>query len=266
MTIVFILRHFKDNFSLHLMLNLAASDILFLLTAPVWTYILLHEWIFGSAFCKVIFTVGYIALNSSVFTVTLMSVQRYLVVLHRDRWAKLGRKGERFLLLCIWLLACLLSIPSTVTSDIEEVGSKLKCHRLSRSDGERMTILLLEFLLSFVFPFSILVICYCRLYTKVNRSTFFRNQRLTKLVTRIVVLFFIFSFPLYFMYPVQIISLALKPSQPAVSQKICKFYLPFLNAATGLIYINSCVNPLLYAFASKKMFEGVEKPKKVGEV
>ncbi|XP_041951544.1 C-X-C chemokine receptor type 4-like [Alosa sapidissima] len=200
MTVVFILRHFKDNFSLHLMLNLAASDILCLMTLPVWIYYLLNGWIFGSAFCKVLFTLGTISMNTSVFTVTLMSVQRYVVVLHRDHWAKLGRTGERALLLCVWVLACVLSIPSALTADTREKESKLKCRRWSKSDEERLTILLFKFLLGFVVPFSILVTSYCRLHTKVNKSVFFRKPRLTKLITRIMLAFFIFHFQCIFCF------------------------------------------------------------------
>ncbi|XP_041918233.1 C-C chemokine receptor type 7-like [Alosa sapidissima] len=257
MTVFFILRHCKkDNFSLHLMLNLAASDILLLMTVPLWIYNLLNGWTLGSAFCKVLFTVGFIGVNSSVFTVTLMSVQRYVVVLHRDQWAKLGRKGERTLLLCVWVLACVLSIQNVLTADTMKKESKLKCSRLTRSVEERLAILVLEFLLVFVVPFSIIVLCYCRLHTKVLKSVFGRKLRLTKLMTRIVVIFLIFSCPINLLYPVEIVSLSLKTFNPHVSENLHKFYLSCINAASGLIYINSCVNPLLYAFAFKKLFEG----------
>ncbi|XP_062406292.1 C-C chemokine receptor type 7-like [Sardina pilchardus] len=265
MTVVFILRHFKkDNFSLHLMLNLAASDILCLMTLPVWIYYLLNGWIFGPVFCKVLFTQGTVAMNTSVFTVTLMSVQRYVTVLHRDRWAQLRRRGERVLLLSTWVLACVLSIPSALTADARAVESKLKCRRWSASDEQRLAILCFEFLLGFVVPFSILVTCYCRLHRKVNRGVFFRNPRLTKLITRIMLVFFIFSFPVYLLFPVEIVALALKSSHPHVSEKIMDFQEASANVAISLIFINSCVNPFLYAFASRKLFAGAKKPNSSG--
>lgn len=257
LTILFILRHFKkDNFSLHLMLNLAASDILSLMTLPVWIYYLLNDWIFGSSFCKLLFTLATITMDTSVFTVTLMSVQRYLMVLHRDQWARMGRRGETTLLLCIWLLACLLSIPTALTADTVKVGLQMKCRRESKSDEKRLAILLFEFLLGFVIPFSILITSYCRLYVKLKKGVFFKNQRLTRLVSRIVLTFFIFSFPVYLLFPVEIIALGLKPFNPHMSHKIMAFYTASANIAISLIFVNSTVNPFLYAFASKKLFVG----------
>lgn len=259
LTVVFILRHFKkDNYSLHLMLNLAASDTLCLMTLPFWIYYLLNDWIFGSAFCKVLFTLSTITMNTSVFTITLMSVQRYLMVLHRDQWAKLGRKGERILLLCIWLLSCVLSIPTALTANTAKEGLKVKCLRKSKSDETRLTILLFEFVLGFVVPFSILITSYCLLYRKVSKGVFFKNQRLTRLVSRIVLTFFIFSAPVYLLFPIEIVALGLKPFNPHASEKIMAFYVVSANIAISLIFVNSCVNPFLYAFASKKLFAGDE--------
>ena len=82
--VVILLRHFKrDNFSLHLMLSLA--------TLPVWIYSLLCGWVFGPALCKFLFFIVYTSLYASLLTVSLMSVQRFLMILYPVFWAKLGR-------------------------------------------------------------------------------------------------------------------------------------------------------------------------------
>ncbi|KAL2086960.1 hypothetical protein ACEWY4_018019 [Coilia grayii] len=261
-TIVFIVHHFrKENFSLHLMLNLAISDLLCLMTLPVWIYYLLHEWIFGSAVCKLLFTVGTVTMNTSVLTVTLMSVHRYLFVLHRTQWARLGRRGETALLGLVWVLACALSVASALKAGTVEKGATVACHRLFTGDGETLAILLVEFLLGFVIPFSVLVTSYCRLHTNVNKTVFFKNQRLTSLVLKIVVTFFIFSSPVYLMFAVEILAYALKPFHPHVAENILAFYEKCANIAISLIFINCCVNPFLYAFASKKLFAGADKSK-----
>ncbi|KAL2089145.1 hypothetical protein ACEWY4_016044 [Coilia grayii] len=101
--VVFILRHFKkDNFTLHLMLNLAASDILRLVLVPLGMYTFNFDWALGRTLCKLMYLLAFTSAYSSVLTVTLMSVQRYVVVLHRSHWAKLGSKGEKVLLFCLW--------------------------------------------------------------------------------------------------------------------------------------------------------------------
>ncbi|KAL2089144.1 hypothetical protein ACEWY4_016043 [Coilia grayii] len=143
--VVFILRHFKkDNFTLHLMLNLAASDILRLITVPLGMYNLNFDWALGRTLCKLMYLIAFTSAYSSVLTVTLMSVQRYVVVLHRSQWAKLGRKGEKVLLFCLWTLALILSSPAAVKADLAE-GQNYVCTR--PDDEETLGICLFETLL-----------------------------------------------------------------------------------------------------------------------
>ncbi|KAL2089149.1 hypothetical protein ACEWY4_016048 [Coilia grayii] len=182
--VVFILRHFKkDNFTLHLMLNLAASDILRLVSVPVWMYTLNFGWTFGRTLCKLIYLIAFTSAYSSVLTVTLMSVQRYVVVLHRSQWAMLGSKGEKVLLFCLWTLALILSSPAAVKADVVE-GQNRICMRTD--DEETLGILLYETLLGFVLPFSIIAMSYFCLHKQVNQTTLFSNPRLTKLMIAIL--------------------------------------------------------------------------------
>ncbi|XP_036400070.1 leukotriene B4 receptor 1-like [Megalops cyprinoides] len=247
--VVVIAHNFKrENFTLKLMLNLAVSDLLCLITLPVWIYSLLYGWSFGPAVCKFISYLVYCSLFASVLTVTLMSVQRYLTVLYTQCWARLRGTGERVLLVTLWGLAGVLSCPVFVVRDVvaEENGT-VHCTRHYRSDTEEVTTLLLETVLAFVLPFSILVTSYFCLHKKVNQTAFFSSQRMTKLVTSIVVTFFIFWFPLHVINILGISAVFLK------SKTLENFCKTSWLITTALSFINSCVNPFLYAFASRNL-------------
>ncbi|XP_063068954.1 apelin receptor B-like [Engraulis encrasicolus] len=195
--LVFLRRHLKkDNFTLHLMLNLAASDILRLITLPLWMYNLNFAWTLGRALCKLASLLIFTSTNCSVLTVTLMSIQRYVVVLHRSQWTKLGSKGEKLLLVCLWSLALILSSPAAVKADITE-GQNSVCQRVT--DEETLGILLGETLLGFVLPFSIMAMFYFCLHKKVKQNPLFSNPRLARLVIAILVTFFILWFPFHVM-------------------------------------------------------------------
>ncbi|XP_076130174.1 leukotriene B4 receptor 1-like [Alosa pseudoharengus] len=253
--VVVILRHFKkDNFTLHLMLNLAVSDILCLISLPVWIYYLNVDWIFSQALCQFLFFLVFTSMYSGVLTVTMMSVQRYLVVLHRNQWSKLGRKGEKLLLFFLWIFAFILSSPVAVRAYIVEKRQGEYCQRLSGVDQEIFAILLCETLLGFVLPFSIIVSSYYWLHKKVNQTAFFSNHRLTKLVTAIVVTFVIFWLPVHVINLVKILAIALKSANPLVSAQLHSFSSLSKHIAYSFTFLNSCVNPLLYACTFRQLF------------
>ncbi|XP_035275486.1 leukotriene B4 receptor 1-like [Anguilla anguilla] len=248
--IVVIVRRYKsENFTLKLMLNLAVSDLLSLITLPMWIYALLYGWVFQCLTCKLITYFIYCNLYSNLLTVTLMSVQRYLAVLYPQYWARLRGMGERVLLVTLWGLSGVLASPMIVNRDVVVLKDKgqYSCIRKFRSDGEAVAVLLMETLLGFVVPFSILVTSYFCLHKKVNQTAFFRNQRMTRLVTSIVVTFFILRSPFHVINVLEISSIMLK------SRSLLKFSEVAQNLTGALTFINNCVDPFLYAFSSRNL-------------
>ncbi|XP_061102664.1 leukotriene B4 receptor 1-like [Conger conger] len=239
------------NFTLKLMLNLAFSDILSLLTLPVWIYNLLHGWTLGLGACKFTSYVVISSLYVSVLTVTLMSVQRYVAVLYSQYWARLRGTGKRALLVALWVLAGVLASPAIALGDV--VGQEMQCKWHYRSDTEEAATLFMEILLGFVVPFSILVTSYFCLHKKVNQTTFFSSQRMTRLVTSIVVTFFIFWSPVHITNILQISAVLLK------SKTLKNFVKNCVDYTQALTFLNSCVNPFLYAFATRCRKENTEQ-------
>ena len=257
MVVVFLLRHFKkENFTLHLMLYLAVSDILCILTLPVWMYDLLFEWTMDIAACHAVCYIAFVCLSVSVMSVTLMSLQRYLLVLYRRQWDRLGRRGEGLLLVSICIISCFAAIPSVSMFEIIEVQSVKKCERVSRSVEKTVGFFLLETLFAFVVPFVVLVVSYFNLHRKVCRKTQHVSGRLGKLVTAIVVTFFILNFPYHIVNIMTIF--VIKPSHLPVTLP----YLEARNLVEGLFFFNSCVNPFLYAFNYRSLYSNSEQPGK----
>ncbi|XP_035275310.1 leukotriene B4 receptor 1-like [Anguilla anguilla] len=255
--VVVIVRRYKSqNFTLKLMLNLAVSDLLSLITLPVWIYTWLHGWVFQRLACKLITYFLYCNLYSNLLTVTLMSVQRYLAVLYPQYWARVRGMGERVLLVTLWGLSGVLASPMIVIRDVVVLKDKgqYSCIRKYRSDGEAVAVLFMETLLGFVVPFSILVTSYFCLHKKVNQTAFFRSQKMARLVTSIVVTFFIFWSPFHVINILKISSIVLK------SRTLLKFSEAAWYITGALTFINSCVDPFLYAFSSRKLRQDAQSP------
>ncbi len=252
--IFFIVRHFKkDNFTVHLMLNLAAADILCLITLPVWIYNQLYSWSIGQSSCKFFTALIYCSAYSSVITVTMLSLYRCLRIRHPQLWSRMSKRRERVLLISGWVLALLFSCPGVLTQEIVQGESKNSCGRILYSEEYRLTVAILEMLLAFFLPFTVMLTSYCCLHQQVTQGAFSHRQRLTKLVTRIVLSFFIFYAPHQIIKLFQIFEIGFKSSLPVFSAKLHEIRSSTGDTAGSLTFINSCLNPFLYAVASKTL-------------
>ncbi|XP_053337439.1 C5a anaphylatoxin chemotactic receptor 1-like [Clarias gariepinus] len=236
----------EGSFTPRLMLSLAISDLLSLLSLPVWIWSLLNDWIFGLVLCKLLFYLQSLGVYCSILCVILMSAQRYTQVLHPDKWNKLGRKGKKILLGGMWILSGVLSCYAPVQRTVSQnnVG-RLQCSLDYRNDVERVGTLTWEIIL-FVLLFPTLTYFYFHLYQGVNNSAFFSSRSLTKLVIRIVACFFIFWIP-FQISNIVIITMLLTNNSFIKSAESVE------NITTALIFINSCVNPFLYAFSARAL-------------
>nr|XP_023682858.1 leukotriene B4 receptor 1-like [Paramormyrops kingsleyae] len=244
-------RRGDKNFTLKLVLNLAMADLLSLVTLPVWIHSWLFGWVLGVKACRFFSFLVIGSLYCSVLTVTLMSVQRYLAVLYTRQWMKLRGAGERILLASLWGLSGVLACPALVLGDV--VGEEMRCRWKYSSVGEKVFTKSMETLWGFIVPFTILVTSYGCLHHKVNDTAFFSSPRLTKLVTSIVVTFFVLWCPLHVVNIMGICGLLLKSEY---LNNICETGWAVTQALT---FINSCVNPFLYAFAFRKRNKKTEQ-------
>ncbi|XP_053337119.1 leukotriene B4 receptor 1-like [Clarias gariepinus] len=235
------------SFTPRLMLSLAISDLLTLLFLPVWIWTLLHGWVFGLVLCKLLSYLVYLSIYCSILCVLLFSVQRYLQVLHPERWNKLGRKGKKVLLSGMWILSGVLSCYAPVQRiESQDREGRLQCKLRYRNDVERVATLIWEITV-FTLLFCTVTYFYFHLSRGVNHSAFFSTNSLTKVVTKLVACFMIFLIPLQ-ISKIVIITVALLGKK-----RLLKSAESGDNITTALIFINSCVNPFLYAFSARAL-------------
>uniref|UniRef100_A0A3B4GBJ5 G-protein coupled receptors family 1 profile domain-containing protein n=1 Tax=Pundamilia nyererei TaxID=303518 RepID=A0A3B4GBJ5_9CICH len=173
-----------SSLSQSLMLSLAVSDLLCLVTLPLWIYSFLYGWTFRLVGCKIITYFVYCSLYTSLLTVTVLSVQRYLQVVHLQR--SLNRVRAKMLLLPLWLASMILSTPALVFRQLSEDQRWTTCSNQYSFEGQRMAVVLTETLVGFV-SLSVIVFSYINLYRKVSRAVLFNNPQTTRLITSITV-------------------------------------------------------------------------------
>ncbi|XP_041660830.1 leukotriene B4 receptor 1-like [Cheilinus undulatus] len=243
-------RQHMSSLSLSLMLNLAVSDLLCLLPLPLWIYILLNSWTLGLLACKLLMYVMTCSVYCSLLTVLTLSVQRYLQVVHKKKLLKTG--GRRRLLTLLWLAAMILSIPALVVRQTITDEISTKCLPLYSSQTQKVVVLLTESLLELT-SVSAVVLSYIQICRKVEQATFFNNPQTNRLITSIIVTFLVFWVPYLI---INVIDLAASVFQ---SERLMKFCADNWNNVGALTFVNSCLNPLLYAFASRNICGGCFK-------
>ncbi|XP_055005410.1 type-1 angiotensin II receptor A-like [Boleophthalmus pectinirostris] len=220
-----------------LMMNLAMSDLLCLATLPIWIYAVLYDWALGVATCKIVGFVVHCSLSSSVLTITALSVHRYMQVVHPQRC----RQFKKRFLTVMWIISMVLSVQTLMARQIIKDQHQISCF-IKYNSTQHVAMLLTECFFGFS-SFTITACAYILMNRKLNQAVFFNNSSVFKLVTTIIVAFFVCSMP-YLVF-----NLVIAGGILSNNLKIVKFYPTGLNFFGGLTFINSSINPLLYAFA-----------------
>ncbi|KAM6985418.1 apelin receptor B [Aplochiton taeniatus] len=244
--------------------NLALADLTFVVTLPLWAvYTAMgYHWPFGVALCKISSYVVLLNMYASVFCLTCMSFDRYLAIVHSLTSNQLRTRGHMMTsLTAIWLLSGLLAGPTLVfrTTKEEKSTNRTLCgmdFSLVAADKQQENLWVAGLsmsssLLGFLLPFLAMMVCYgfigCTVTRHFNslRKEDQRKRRLLKIITTLVVVFAACWIPFHVLKSADALSyLSLAPDSCA--------FLRFLSLAhpyaTCLAYVNSCLNPVLYAF------------------
>ncbi|VDK68441.1 unnamed protein product [Anisakis simplex] len=102
------------------LLNLAISDatISIFNTGFSWSYNFYYVWKFGSTYCAISNMMGIAPICSSVFTMIVMSIDRYMAIVHPLK-RRLGHRATVTAIICIWFLAFLCGLPAILASKQE---------------------------------------------------------------------------------------------------------------------------------------------------
>ncbi|KAM6164685.1 urotensin-2 receptor [Rhynchocyon petersi] len=235
--------------------NLALADLLYLLSVPfiVGTYIT-KDWSFGDTGCRVLFSLDFLTMHASIFTLTVMSSERYAAVLRPLDTVQRSRGYRKVLVLGTWLLALLLTLPMMLAIRLVPRGSKSLCLPSWGPQAHRAYLTLL-FATSIVGPGMVIGLLYARLaraYWRSQRASFGQTRRLPSprvlyLILSIVLLFWACFLPFWLWQLLGQYCPAL-PLTPHTTRLIN--YL-----TTCLTYANSCLNPFLYTLLTKNYRE-----------
>ena len=97
-------------------LNLAICDLAILFSCS-WVHILLTVnkfWILGESFCKINSFTQMVSIISSVLTLSIISCDRYIGIVHPLKSKRLKRQFYYLIIVIIWLVSVLISLPTFI--------------------------------------------------------------------------------------------------------------------------------------------------------
>lgn len=114
---LFLLRYTKLKTATNIYIfNLALADALATSTLPFQSAkYLMETWPFGELLCKAVLSIDYYNMFTSIFTLTMMSVDRYIAVCHPVKALDFRTPAKAKLInICIWVLASGVGVPIMV--------------------------------------------------------------------------------------------------------------------------------------------------------
>nr|BDP38652.1 fluorescent sensor for urotensin II [synthetic construct] len=151
-------------------INLAMADLLYLLTIPfvVCTHFL-KGWYFGDIGCRILISMDFLTMHASIFTLTVMSTERYFAVLKPLDTVKRSKSYRKAIALLVWTASLILTLPMIISVQLMTMNSKQMCNPTLSPLSYKIYISFL-FGTSIVAPGVIIGYLYIRLCYKIWRN------------------------------------------------------------------------------------------------
>ncbi|XP_071308906.1 urotensin-2 receptor-like isoform X1 [Agelaius tricolor] len=255
-TLLVMCHYLRSSASMYIyIINLALADLLYLLTIPfiVGTYFI-QKWHFGDVGCRILFSLDFLTMHASIFTLTVMSTERYLAVLKPLDTVKRSKSYRKAIAVVIWLVSLLLTLPMLIMIQLVQRDNKSICLPTWSKLSYKVYLTIL-FGTSIVGPGVIIGYLYIRLARIywVSQTASFKqtkrlpNQKVLYLIFTIVLVFWACFLP-FWIWQLLFQYYESFPLSPKVMKNIN--YL-----TTCLTYSNSCINPFLYTLLTKNYRE-----------
>ncbi|XP_037104220.1 relaxin-3 receptor 1-like [Syngnathus acus] len=233
-------------------LNLALTDLQFVLTLPFWAVdtVLDFSWPFGSTMCKMVLSVTVMNMYASVFFLTAMSVTRYLSLRSAlKRTDAQSPRSDKWTCGAIWILATVVTLPTSIYSTVSHVSGENLC--LLKFPGGQDWLAayhIQKILVGFLVPISVVSVSYIKLLRVIRiRSMKTSNpksiSRVTKSVTIIVLSFFLCWMP---NHAITLWSVLVKLNVANWDRSYYMAHTYVFPLTVCLAHANSCLNPVIY--------------------
>ncbi|KAJ7984908.1 hypothetical protein DPEC_G00359640, partial [Dallia pectoralis] len=234
--------------------NLALADALATSTLPFQSVnFLMGTWPFGDMVCKIVMSIDYYNMFTSIFTLTTMSIDRYIAVCHPVKALDFRTpRNAKIVNVCNWILSSAIGLPVMFTAltvpDQGKSGKSIECTLIFTHPAWYWENLLkiCVFIFAFIIPVLIITVCYGLMILRLKSVRMLsgskekdRNlRRITRMVLVVVAVFIVCWTPIHIYVIIKALIAIPNSLLHSITWHFC----------IALGYTNSCLNPVLYAF------------------
>ncbi|KAM9812974.1 lysophosphatidic acid receptor 6-like [Syngnathus typhle] len=259
------------------MMNLVASDLLFVFTLPLRVfYFINRSWPFGIVLCKVSVSLFYTNMYGSILFLTCISVDRFLAIVHPFRSRTLRTKrNAKLVCAAVWVLVLSGSLPAgfllDTTSRQRQRANTTFCFENFSSRQWKLhlskVVIFIE-TVGFVLPLLLNVGCSVRVLQtlrrphKVSRNGGAKLNK-TKILRMIAVHLSTFCF-CFIPYNVNLVFYSLvrtKTLKGCLAESVVRTIYP---VALCLAVSNCCFDPIVYYFTSETIQNSIKRKSLAG--
>ncbi|XDV46432.1 hypothetical protein PO909_014326, partial [Leuciscus waleckii] len=227
-------------------LNLALSDLLFTFGLPFWASYFIWGWTFGDIGCKAVKFLFCVGFYSSVLFLTLMTIQRYMAVVHPlSDWEKC--RGFSVAPFIIWILSGTAALLVSLRSKVLEHDNNINCE-FDSIRAKHVAVYLQS--IFFLIALCIMGFCHFRMFLTIAQSRTRLRNKTIKLIFCINLVFFIGWAPYNIVMLLRIFQdYGLTP----FTDCRVSIHLDYAFYACRLLaFSHCCLNPVFYVFIGVK--------------
>ncbi|KAM9592871.1 atypical chemokine receptor 2 [Trichechus inunguis] len=234
------------------LMNLAISNLLFVVTLPFWGISVAWHWVFGNFLCKMVSTLYTINFYSGIFFISCMSLDKYLEIVHAQPHHRLRTRAKSLILSAVvWGMALAISIPDMVFVRTQENPKGVwNCYPDFSVHGTfwKLFLRFQQNLLGFLLPFLAMIFFYSRIGCVLVRLRHPGQGRALRMAAALVVAFFVLWFP----YNLALFLHSLLELQVFGDCKVSHNLDYALQVTESIAFLHCCFTPVLYAFSSRR--------------
>ncbi|XP_028326825.1 galanin receptor type 1-like [Gouania willdenowi] len=233
-------------------LNLSIADLSYLLFCIPFqsTIYMMPTWVLGAFICKFIHYFFTVSMLVSIFTLSAMSVDRYVAIVHSRKSSSIRVARHAFIgVLVIWILSLAMAAPIMYYQNIFHRGQNHTfCWEVWPDQNQKKVYVVCTFVFGYVLPLLLISFCYAKVLNHLHKKlrNMSKKSEASKKKTAQTVLVVVVVFCLSWL-PHHVVHLWVEFGTFPLNQ--ASFVLRV--AAHCLAYSNSSVNPVIYAFLSE---------------